>query len=132
MHFPIAIAKGRPLKMKLKCMLLIAAFGLLAATASAEEPKSYRLQLSAAKVGTAALDGGQYKLFIHRDGSEPTVRFIHEKTGNEISVPAKVESGDRKYPQTEVHTTTEVNGAPQILEIRIGGTTLRVSFQQGT
>jgi len=110
--------------MKLKCMLLIAAFGLLAATASAEEPKSYRLQLSAAKVGTAALDGGQYKLFIHRDGSEPTVRFIHEKTGNEISVPAKVE--------TEVHTTTEVNGAPQILEIRIGGTTLRVSFQQGT
>lgn len=131
MHFPVRITEGRSLKMKLKCALIVAVFGLLALAAYGDEPKGYRLELSAANIGTAALNGGQYKVFVHRDGAEPAVRFMDVKTGSEISVPAKVESGDKKYSKTEVHTT-EVNGTQQITEIRIGGTSLRVSFQQGS
>lgn len=123
--------KGRSLKMKLTCVLVLAVFGLLAATAFGDEPKSYKVELSAAKIGTAGLNGGQYKMFIHRDGAEPMVRFIDVRTGDETSVSAKVESGDKKYSKTEVHTN-EVNGVRQVTEIRIGGTTLRVAFQQGS
>jgi Zn-finger nucleic acid-binding protein len=123
--------KGRSLKMRLTCVLVLAVFGLMAATAFGDEPKSYRVELSAAKIGTAGIERGQYKMLVHRDGTDPMVRFTDVKTGNEIAVPGKVESGETKYPKTEVHTM-QVNGVPQITEIRIGGTTLRVAFQQGS
>jgi hypothetical protein len=123
--------KGRSLKMKLTSVLILAVFGLLAAAAFGDEPKSYRVELSAAKIGTAELQAGQYQMSIHRDGTEPKVRFVRVGTDKEIEVAGKVESGDKKYSKTEVHTN-EVNGAQQITEIRIGGTSLRVAFQQGS
>ncbi len=117
--------------MKLTSVLILAVFGLLAATAFGDEPKSYRVDLSAAKIGTAELQAGEYRMSVHRDGTEPKVSFIRVGTSNEIEVAGKVESGDKKYSKTEVHTN-EVNGAQQITEIRIGGTALRVAFQQGS
>jgi endogenous inhibitor of DNA gyrase (YacG/DUF329 family) len=123
--------KGRSLKMKLTCVLMLAVFGLLAGTAFGDEPKSYRIELSAAKIGTEELQAGQYQMSVHRDGTEPRIRFTRAGTDNGIEVAGKVESGDKKYSKTEIHTK-EVNGAQQITEIRIGGTTLRVAFQQGT
>ncbi|MDR3700981.1 MAG: hypothetical protein P4L56_15145 [Candidatus Sulfopaludibacter sp.] len=117
--------------MKLTCVLTLAVFGLLAATAFGDEPKSYRVELSAAKIGTAELQAGQYRILVHRDGTEPRVRLTRSGTDDGIEVAAKVESGDKKYSKTEVHTR-EVNGTQQITEIRIGGTTLRVAFQQGS
>jgi hypothetical protein len=113
------------------CVGILAVFGLLVTTAYSDEPKSYGIELSSAKIGTAELDAGEYTMLVHRDGDEPNVRLTEVKTGNAIDVPAKVESVGKKFAMTEVHSR-DVNGAKQISEIRIGGTKLRIDFRQGS
>ncbi len=117
--------------MKTRCVLMFAAFGLLIAPMYGDSPKNYRIELSGANIGTVELTAGEYKMLVHRDGDEPKVRLTEVRTGNVIDIAAKVESGDKKFERTEVHSR-QVNGATQISEIRIGGTTFRIDFQQGS
>ena len=117
--------------MKIMCVVILAVFGLLVTTAYGDEPKSYGIELSSAKIGTAELNAGEYTILVHRDGDEPNVRLTEVKTGNAIDVAAKVESVGKKFAMTEVHSR-DVNGAKQISEIRIGGTKLRIDFRQGS
>ena len=117
--------------MKITSVLIVSVFGLLmVATGYGDEPKSYRVALPSARIGTADLYKGEYKMLVHRDGNEPTVRLTELKTGNVSDIAAKVESADKKCETTEVHFQ-EVDGTDRITEIRIGGTKLRVVFQQG-
>ena len=113
--------------MKILCAILLAGAGLLGSTAFGDEPKTYRVELASGKIGTAALQGGQYSMLVHRDGTENKIRITEVKSGNAIEVAGKVENGTQKFERTEVHSK-EVNGARQISEIRIGGSTLKISF----
>ena len=117
--------------MKLKYASILAAFGLLIASAYGDEPKNYRIQLSKTNIGTAELAQGEYTMLIHRDGNDEKIRFTEVNTRRAIDVVAKMEVADEKFKRTEVHAQ-EVNGVSQISEIRIGGTNFRISFQQGS
>lgn len=117
--------------MKITFILTLAVFGLLVRTAYGDAPKSYSVVLSSATIGTAELDGGDYRMLVHRDGNEPKVRLTELKTGNATDVAAKVESVDKKFEATAV-VSREVDGVKQITEIHIGGTKLRIVFQQGS
>ena len=88
--------------MKNVCLLLLGVFGMAVAAGFADEPKSDRIALTKSKTGTA-----------------------------EIELPARVESADRKFDKTEIHSR-ETNGARQITEIRIGGTSLRIAVEHGS
>ena len=113
--------------MKMIRFTLVAVFGLLVANTYGDEPKSYRVNLSNAKIGTTQVIEGEYRLLVHRD--EPKVQLVDLKTGKSVDVVAKVEDVDKKIDRTEV-TSREVNGIKEISEIRIGGTKLRIDFQQ--
>ena len=117
--------------MKIRCALILAVFGLVTAAAYGDEPKSYRLQLSKANVGTAELAEGEYTMLIHRDGKETMIRLTEVKTRHLIHVVAKVEDAHKTFDRTEVHSQ-EVNGASQISEIRVGGTNFRITFPQAS
>ncbi len=117
--------------MKITFILTLAVFGLLVRTAYGDAPKSYSVVLSSATIGTAELDGGDYTMLVHRDGNEPKVRLTELKTGNATDVAAKVEGVDKKFEDTEV-VSREENGVKRITEVHIGGTKLRIVFQQGS
>jgi hypothetical protein len=110
------------MKTKIACIAVLLASGLLTAIANADQ--SYRFTLSnTSQIGNAELRPGDYKLIV--DGPKVVVTEI--TTGKSIEVEAKVESADKKFAATEVHTKL-VDGVSQISEIRIGGSTTRVSF----
>lgn len=69
------------------------------------------------------LQPGEYKLVV----DEPKVRFIELKTGKSLELDARVESGDRKFDSTKIHTQS-VDGVSQSRQIRIGGTETRIAF----
>lgn len=113
--------------MKLLCVSILAALGLLVSVANGDEPKSYKVTIDTARIGTVDLKAGEYKLLVHRDGAEHTLQLTEVETGRVTEVAATVESTDRRADQTEV-LSTEVNGVKQIHEIRIGGTKFRIAF----
>ena len=117
--------------MKIMGAFLLAALGLFAAIAYGDEPKRYRVELAKATIGTVEIAGGQYTMLVHRDGAESKVRLTEVRTGTEVDIAAKVESGDQKVDATEVHSRN-ADGAKQITEIRLGGTKLRIDFRQGS
>ncbi len=117
--------------MKNACLFLLVVFGISVANSFADEPKSYRIVLTRAKIGTAEIPAGDYALLVHPDGAEGLIRLTEMKSGGEIELPARVESADRKFDKTEIHSR-EANGARQITEIRIGGTSLRIAFEHGS
>ena len=107
--------------------LTLAIAGLTIATARADKPARYPVSLQESKIGTTQVKTGEYRLLVHRD--EAKVQLMNLKTGDVVDLAAKVEDGPEKFSNTEVHAQ-EVNGVRQVLEIRIGGTKLRVDFRQ--
>jgi len=114
--------------MKTLCVLVLAASGLIVGTANGDEPKGYRVNLQAVRVGTTDFNAGDYKIFVNRD--QEKIQFMALKTGQRTDVAAKVEDNPSKFERTEV-ILQEVNGVRQIHEIRIGGTKLRISIPEG-
>jgi len=110
------------MKTKMTCIAILLAFGFLTAAASADQ--SFRFTLSrASKIADAELQPGDYKLIV----GAPKVVLTEPKTGNSIELQAKVESADQKFDRTEIYSK-QVDGVPQISEIRIGGSKTRITF----
>ncbi len=117
--------------MKIVAAFLFAALGLFAVVAYGDDPKSYRIELSKATIGTVEVAGGAYTMLVHRDGAEAKIRLTEVRTGTAVDIAAKVETGDQKFDNTEVHSRG-ADGAKQITEICLGGTKLRIAFHQGS
>lgn len=115
--------------MKTICAVGLVVFALTVGTARGDEPKSYRITLTEAKIGDVSLKAGEYKLLVHFD--HPKVQLLHIKTGDLVDVPAKVDTTGSKVNTTEIHSQT-VDGAIQITEIRIGGKAVRIDFRKGS
>jgi len=110
------------MKTKMTCIAILLAFGFLTTAASADE--SYRFALgTVSKIGNAELRPGDYKLVV----GGPKVVITEIKTGNSIELQAKVESVDKKFDTTEIHSK-QVDGVSQISEIRFGGSKTRIAF----
>lgn len=108
---------------KWMCVAILVGTGILTPAASADQ--SYKVTLgSPAKVKDADLRAGQYKITI--DG--PKVTFTEVNSGKMFELAAKVESVDKKFDTTEIHTRKGEGGA-QISEIRIGGSKTRIVFE---
>jgi hypothetical protein len=101
-------------------------FGVIASPAYADAPKQYGISLSEARIGTTAVDGGQYKLLVHRD--EPKVQLMVVRTGEILDLTGKVENTESKYQRTEIISET-ADGVKLIREIRVGGARLRLDFR---
>ena len=113
------------MKFKMTCFLMLAALGFLVAAANADPSKGYRITLSdAAKIGTAELRPGNYTLVF----DAPKVRFTELDSGKAIELEAKVESVDKKFDTTEIHSQ-QVDGVRRINEIRLGGSKTRIDFR---
>ena len=115
--------------MKTIFVLMLAMSALVIGSARADDPKGYRINLSAARIGTTDVDAGEYRLLVHRD--EPKVQLMDGRTGELTDFAAKVETVQSKFDNTEVLSRT-ADGVKQIVEIRIGGTKLRVDFQKAS
>lgn len=100
----------------------------LSLPSSADQPKEYRVTLPTATVGTTALDAGEYKVLIHRDESKAVLQ--NPRTGDKIDIAGQVQTVERKFDATEVHSQ-DVNGVKQILKINLGGSKFSVDFPQG-
>ena len=111
------------MKTKMTCIAILLAFGFLTATANADQ--SYKFTLNSAyKIGNTDVKPGDYKLVV----GGPKSVLTHLNTGKSFELDAKVENADQKFDTTEIHTR-QVDGASQISEIRIGGSTARIAFQ---
>jgi len=115
--------------MKTIGVLVLAICSLAINTAYGDEPKSYKVTLSDARIQSTEIAAGEYQLLVHRD--EPKVQLMHTKTGNVIDAAADVESLGPKFDRTEIRTQ-EVDGVKQIVEIRIAGTNLRITFRKAS
>ena len=112
------------MKIKTLGLAILLAAGFLAPSATADQSKSYRVTIAnGTKVGQTELQAGEYRLIV----DEPKVRFIEVKTGKAVELEAKIETGERKFDSTEVHTS-KVDGASQLRQIRIGGTKTSIAF----
>jgi len=115
--------------MKSMCALLVAMLGLAICAARADDPKSYRINISDVRAGDVDLAAGDYKVLIHRD--EGKVQMMELNTGKVFDVAAKVETKDSKFDFTEVHTQN-VDGVNVITEIRIAGTKFLITFRKSS
>lgn len=115
------------MRFAVRAIAILAALGFFAGSAGADNPKTYRITLSnPSKIGPHDFQPGEYKLVV--DTHDPKVIFTHLRTGEDISLEAKVETGDQKYDSTAIRSTTE-SGVRRIIEIRIGGSNTRVAFE---
>jgi hypothetical protein len=95
------------------------------ATGAAADQKSFGITLSTvSRIGDTEMMPGDYRVIV--DGNQ--VHFTEVKTGREFEVEAKVEDAAQKAAGTEIHSQN-VDGANRIIEIRIGGSKTRISFQ---
>lgn len=78
-----------------------------------------------AMIGTHKLKPGGYEVNVKKDQAVIT----NNEDGKSFSVPVKIEQGDKKFYSTTVSTKTN-NGADEISEIDLGGSTTRVVFGQ--
>jgi hypothetical protein len=110
----------------MKHLVFVVALGLVAGTAYGDNPKTYRINISAAsRIGAEELPAGEYKLVV--DTHDPKVRLTHVNSGDDFELEAKVEVVGEKFDNTEVHTDTS-SGVNRIMEIRVGGSRTRVVF----
>ena len=112
--------------MKTICALMLLAAGLTTGAARADSPKGYRVVLTESKIGGLNVEAGEYRLLVHPD--EQKIQLVPRKGGDPIDVAGKVENADVKYQNTEVRSQS-TGGVHEIVEIRIGGTKLRVNFR---
>ena len=112
--------------MRLTTMFILLSAALFVLLGQARADKTYAFTLSdAAKAGSVQLKPGDYHLVL--DNSK--VRFRELKTGNEFEVDAQIDnSATEKFQSTAIHSQ-RLEGATLITEIRLGGTTTRVTFR---
>jgi hypothetical protein len=108
--------------MTIKSILLVGALAL--STISIASAKSYDITLtSAAKVGSAHLVAGDYKVTV--DGTN--VVFTNRDTAKQVNATAKVDTVEKKYDVTAVDTTKNGN-EEQINAIELGGSKTKLEF----
>jgi hypothetical protein len=113
----------------MKMMRLALLFLVAAALVSAGSPtvsKEFRLTLrEAVVIGTQQLQAGDYRLKLDDAASKVTLR--DSRSGESFDLNAKIQNGDRKFDQTQVHTDS-ASGQRLVKEINLGGTKTTVSF----
>src|SRR3954469_1556029 len=109
------------------CLRWVLALGLLATAAMAGDSKTYRVTLPEGKIGSVAVNVGDYSLAV--DGNK--VQFKDLKSGKAFDVTAKVENLTKKTDSAEVHSN-KVDGVTNISEIRPGGSKIRLDFREQT
>jgi hypothetical protein len=89
-------------------------------------PKSYQVTLArTAQAGSVQLNPGDYKVKV--EGANAI--FTREGTNKSFTIPAKVETVDKKFPETMIET--HASGAMDQLEaIQLGGTKMKLEFGQ--
>jgi hypothetical protein len=115
--------------MKTFIILILAILGVARSSAYGDEPQGYRVTLPQARIGRLDLYAGEYKLLVHRD--EPRVQILEITTGTMVDLAGKVEDAESKFKRTEVHSQ-DIRGVRQIMEIRIGGTRIRLNFRKAS
>ena len=105
---------------KLSLALGVLALGAL----SLAFAKTYDVAIThPAKAGKQQLSVGQYRLKV--EGTNAV--FTDVRTSKSVSVPVKIESGDRKFPVTSVDSTQDGQGE-RINSIQLGGSTTKLEF----
>ncbi len=98
--------------------------GLALLAASLLAAKDYTITLfEPAVVGGKQLTAGEYKLELRGDTA------VFKNRGQTVESPVQVVQSSRKYPTTAVRLAGR-DGGNRIEEIRIGGTTTRVIFDE--
>jgi hypothetical protein len=112
------------MKSRIAWILTFAALGILAASAGADQTKTYRITISTdAKAGGAALDAGDYKLEV----DAPKVRFTDVQSGKSVEVDATIKTAENKFGNTAI-VSQKVEGKTQITEIQLGGSKTKITF----
>jgi len=107
-----------------KSLLSVAVLTL--GTVAIASAKSYDVVLEhAVKAGNVQLTAGEYKLKV--DGSNAV--FTEARTRQSVTVPVKIENGDKKYQDTEIDTAKQ-GEADQIKSIELGGSKTKLEFGQ--
>jgi hypothetical protein len=111
--------------MRIKSVLLTATLALASMTvAGAKSAKSYDVVISStAKIANQQLKAGEYKMKL--DGANAV--FTDLDNGHTYTVPAKVQSGAKKFDVTAVGSQ-KTGDTEQIDSIELGGTTTTVAF----
>jgi hypothetical protein len=105
-----------------KRLLMIALFALCGASLASAKTYSF-IVIDPSQAGKIQLKPGTYKVKL--DGSHA---LLLDQSGHQINEPVKVQTGDHKYDQTAIETST-ANGANRILWVEIGGSKDKVVFQ---
>lgn len=106
----------------MKKFLVVA--GLALSSLTVLSAKTYDIVLSSkTKAGALELKPGQYKLKI--DGSNAV--FTDTSKGKSYTTPVKVETTDKKFPDTRVQSVKD-GDAEKITEIDLGGAKTKLGF----
>jgi hypothetical protein len=96
------------------CVVGVSSIGIASA-------KSYYFTLTApAKAGSTLLKPGEYEVSL-----KGTQAVFTKDSGKSVSVPVKVEQGDKKFDATLVDTSNDT-----IREIDLAGSTTKLTFVQ--
>jgi hypothetical protein len=110
--------------MNAKSLLIVGAFTF--ASLGIASAKSYDITLNApAMAGATELKPGEYKLKV--EGSQAV--FTDTENAKSVSVPVKVETGDKKFNYTSVESSNQ-DGMDQIKAIELGGSNTRLALGQ--
>jgi hypothetical protein len=89
-------------------------------------PKTYRVEFDhSVTAGAIQLEAGQYGVKV--EGSNAI--FKDSQTGQEFTVPVKVENSGKKYDATAIESNKE-GSTEKIMEIDLGGSKTRLEFGQ--
>jgi hypothetical protein len=103
------------------CLAVLALSSLSIASA-----KTYDIVLTApAKVGNVQLAPGEYKIKV--EGSNAI--FTEAQTHQSVTVPVKIENGDKKYDSTAVDSTKQ-GDMDHIQTIELGDSKTKLEFAQ--
>jgi hypothetical protein len=106
--------------MTAKSLLIVGALTL--ASVGIASAKSYDIVLSApAKAGAMELKPGEYKLKVQ--GSQAV--FTDQENSKSVSVPVKVENGNKRFDYTSVESTSQ-DGMDNINAIDLAGSNTRL------
>jgi hypothetical protein len=108
--------------MTVKSVLLAGVLAL--STLSLASAKTYEISLAGpSKAGSITLKPGQYRLKV--DGSNAI--FTEVETSKQFTVPAKVQTSDKKFDDTRVDAQKD-SGTDVIKDIELGGTKTKLEF----
>jgi hypothetical protein len=102
----------------------VAVAALALSTLTVVSAKTYEIILSSpTKAGSVQLKPGQYKLKV--DGNNAI--FTDVNSNKSVTVPAKVQTGDKKFDDTRVQSTKD-GDTDKIEEIDLGGSKTKLGF----